>query len=95
MEYRDKQDEVEGVRTFAAVCIVIASLKLASDLIVPVLLAGFFTLALTPLATRLQRWGVPAPLAVLLSFTVGAVLVLGLGTLVGFNRWRNRRGESS
>lgn len=73
---------VEGIRTLAAICIVIASLKLASDLLVPVLLAAFFAMALTPLAERLHRAGVPATLATLLSFALGAVLVLGLGALV-------------
>ena len=44
---------VEGVRTLAAVCIVIASLKLAADLLIPLLLAVFFAMALIPLAERL------------------------------------------
>ena len=73
---------VEGVRTLAAVCIVIASLKLAADLLVPVLLAAFFAMALLPLAERLQQKGVPAVLATVLAFATGALLVLALAALV-------------
>lgn len=68
--------------TFAAICIIIASLKLAADLLIPLLLAVFFAMALTPLAARLQRRGLSAVLATLLSFALGVVLVLGLGALI-------------
>ena len=49
----------------------------------PVLLAAFFAMALTPVAMRLQRAKVPAPLAAILSFLLGTVLILGLAGLVG------------
>ncbi len=73
----------ETVRTLAAVCIVIASLKLAADFLVPLLLAVFFAMALVPLAERLQRMGVPHVVATVLSFVLGAALVLCLLGLVG------------
>ena len=72
----------QGILVLAGACIVIASLKLAASLLVPVLLAAFFAMALTPVAMRLQRYHVPAPLAVILSFLLGAVLVLALAGLI-------------
>lgn len=74
---------VEGVRTLAAICIVIASLKLAADLLVPLLLAVFFAMALIPLADKLQKKGLPAAVATGLSFLLGALLIVGLAALVG------------
>ena len=74
---------VEGVRTLAAVCIVVASVKLAADLLVPLLLAVFFAMALIPLAERLQRKGMPAAVATLGAFLLGTLLILGLAALVG------------
>lgn len=74
-----------GLLVLAALCVVVGSLKLAADLIVPVLLAGFFAMALLPLATRLQRAGVPAALATILAFVLGTLLVLVLGALVALS----------
>ncbi len=78
-----RDDRGEIVRTLAAVCIVVASLKLASDFLAPLLLAAFFAMALAPLAERLQRAGVPAAVSTVLAFVLGAALVIGLLAFVG------------
>ena len=72
----------ETLRTLAAACIVVASMKFAASLLVPVLLAAFFAMALLPVAERIQRAGAPAVVATILSFALGAILVLGLVALV-------------
>ena len=71
------------MRTLAAICIVIAAMKLAADLLVPVLLAAFFAMALTPVATGLRKKGLPATVSILLAFTLG----LGLLVVIGLLGW--------
>lgn len=73
---------VEGIRTAAAIVVVIAGLKLGSAVLIPVLMAGFFAMALMPLAVRLEKRGLPAWLATILSFVLGALLIFVMGYLV-------------
>jgi predicted PurR-regulated permease PerM len=61
----------------ASICIVVAGLKLAAEVFIPLALAVLFTFVLTPLVNRLERWRMPRTPAVLI------VVVLAL-CLVGF-----------
>ena len=73
---------VEWIRTAAAIVVIIAGLKLGASMLTPILLAAFFAMALMPMAVILERRGLPAWLATLLSFLLGALLIVLLGYLV-------------
>ena len=78
----EQSPRVEGIRTAAAIVVVIAGLKLGSVVLIPILMAGFFAMALMPLAVRLEGKGLPAWLATILSFVLGALLIFMMGYLV-------------
>lgn len=66
----------------ALVVIVVAGLKLASDLLVPIVLAAFLAMACMPVVGFLRRRGLPAGLAVLLTLVLVLAVVLGTTFLV-------------
>jgi predicted PurR-regulated permease PerM len=81
-----------GTRTLvglAAAVIVVAGMKAAANVLLPVVVAVFLTMIGLPLLQLLRRCGVPRSLAVLITIVtqililVGAVLVLG-GSVRGF-----------
>lgn len=66
----------------ASFIIVVAGMKAASELIVPLLLAVFISVIVAPLFLWLRRWRVPAPVALLLMIIMlVAVGVLSVGLL--------------
>jgi len=67
----------------AAVVIVIAGLKAASSLVIPILLAALIALVCVPPVRRLQAYGVPALPAVLLVFVVVALALMAVSAIVG------------
>ncbi len=73
---------VEWIRTAAAIVVIVAGLKLGAAMLTPILLAAFFAMALMPMAVILERRGVPAWLATLVSFLLGALLIVLLGYLL-------------
>ncbi|HSM15346.1 MAG TPA: AI-2E family transporter [Thermoanaerobaculia bacterium] len=66
----------------AAFVVVVAGLKLAAALIVPVLLSAFIAVLMTPALRALERRRVPTGLALLLLVVVLAGLALGFGSMV-------------
>ncbi|MGH7213793.1 MAG: AI-2E family transporter, partial [Tepidisphaeraceae bacterium] len=70
------------LQILASVCVVVAALYLARDVLIPLALAILLTFLLTPLVMRLQRYGVKRVMAVLVVLTMLVAAVLGLGWLV-------------
>ncbi|MFV1958916.1 MAG: AI-2E family transporter, partial [Planctomycetota bacterium] len=66
-----------ALRIGAFLAIVVAGLKLAADLLVPIVLAAFFTIVCLPIVRMLRRTGMPNGLA------LGLVLVLALALIGG------------
>ena len=66
----------------AALCVVVAGLKAAEPVFIPMLLAFFLAVLSYPMQAKLMRWGVRPMLA--LSATVGAVLamIIAFGLLI-------------
>jgi predicted PurR-regulated permease PerM len=60
-----KPSEVERLIGLAYVVIIFCALSWAKDFLLPVILASLISFLLTPAVSRLQRWGLPAVLAVL------------------------------
>jgi predicted PurR-regulated permease PerM len=72
--------------------IVVAVLKLAQDVFIPLALAILCTFLLAPLVSLLTRFRINRLLAVILSLTLGLALIGGLGTLV-FNQFADLAHE--
>ena len=69
--------------TAASFCIVVAGLKAAASLIVPVLFAGFLSMLCFPSMRSLQRRGLGAGLAITVVVSVATVVVVAIITVVG------------
>ncbi len=64
------------------VIVVVAVLRLAQDLFVPLALAVLLTFLLSPAVARLQHWHFNRPIAVVLSLGLALALVVGVGDVI-------------
>lgn len=62
--------------------IAIGALYFARDIFIPLALALLLTFALAPLVTRLRRWSIPKPLAVMIVVISAFIGILGFGSVV-------------
>jgi predicted PurR-regulated permease PerM len=72
-----------GLYAAAALVLIIAGLREASSLLVPVVFAGFITILLAPLVAHLRRFGVPVSVAIPLLIVALIALVFLVGSFVG------------
>ena len=72
-------DRVVGL---AAAAIVLAGLYLAQDVLIPIALAVLLSFLLSPVVTRLERWGVPRVASVVAVVFVAFGAICGLGYAV-------------
>ncbi|WP_297440291.1 AI-2E family transporter [Sulfurimonas sp.] len=70
------------VAILAFIVIIIAGLKLASGVVVPLLMAVFLFIIFNPLLIKLHKFGVPNVIASLIVFLLIALLFLLLGTFL-------------
>ena len=66
----------------AMLVIILAGIRAASDILVPLLLAAFFAIVLNPLVTILMRRGLRRGLAITLVITVIFIVILLLGAIL-------------
>src|SRR5215210_8040014 len=66
----------------ASMCIVVAALYFAQEVLIPLALAVLFCFLLTPLVSRLERYKLPRPASVMVVVLTGLALVLLLGWVV-------------
>ncbi len=64
------------------VVVVVAVLRLAQDLFVPLALAVLLTFVLSPIVARLQHWHLNRLIAVLLSLGLALALIVGVGDVI-------------
>lgn len=64
--------------------ITIATLILGKQLLIPVTLALFLSLGLSPIVERLRKWGLHRVLSIFITFIVGIAVVVGIGYTIGF-----------
>ena len=64
------------------VIVVVAVLRLAQDLFVPLALAVLLTFLLAPIVTRLQHWHINRLLAVVISLALAFALIVGVGDVI-------------
>src|SRR3954463_16449049 len=67
----------------ASVCVVVAALYFAQEVLIPVALAVLLTFLFTPIVARLERWRVPRPVAVVLVVLIAFGGFAALGYVVG------------
>ena len=72
-----------GLYAAAALVLIIAGLREASSLLVPVMFAGFITVLLAPAVSRLRRFGVPASIGIPLLIVAMIAVVFLVGSFVG------------
>ena len=85
--------QASGTRaTLLTVVIVVAVLRVAQEVFIPLALAILFTFLLAPLVSRLARWGINRLLAVIVSVAVALTLVVSLGD-VAFNQFTDLAHE--
>jgi predicted PurR-regulated permease PerM len=72
--------------------VVVAVLKLAQEVFIPLALAILMTFLLAPMVSLLVRWHINRALAVIVSLALGLALIGGLGTLV-FNQFADLAHE--
>jgi predicted PurR-regulated permease PerM len=66
----------------ASICVIVAALYFAQDVLIPLALAILVSFLLAPLVRRLERLGLPRVVSVIVVMTVVITLVAGLGYLV-------------
>jgi predicted PurR-regulated permease PerM len=85
--------QASGTRAvLLTVVIVVAVLRFAQDVFIPLALAILLTFMLAPLVNRLQAWGVNRLMAVVVSITIALALV-GALTNVAFNQFADLAHE--
>lgn len=85
--------QASGTRAvLLTVVIVVAVLRLAQEVFIPLALAILFTFLLAPLVGRLHQWGVNRLLAVLVSVAIALALIGTLGN-VAFNQFSDLAHE--
>ncbi len=72
-----------GLFALAALVVVIAGLREAADILVPVAFAAFITVLLSPAVRRLRRWGVPVAIAIPLVVLALVALLALVASFVG------------
>jgi AI-2 transport protein TqsA len=73
----------QGLFAAAALVLVIAGLREASTILVPVVFAGFITVLLAPVVSLLRRYGVPVAIAIPLLILALIAVVFLVGSFVG------------
>src|SRR4051812_12605188 len=68
--------------TLASVCVIIAALYFAQDVLIPLALAMLLSFLLAPLVRRLERWRVPRVPSVIIVVTVALGLIVAMGYIV-------------
>lgn len=66
----------------AAFVVVLAGLKLASEVLIPLLLAAFIAVLTAPLITFLRKYKVPRQLATLIAIIIDVAALVGLGVVI-------------
>lgn len=72
-----------GLYAAAALVLIVAGLKVASSLLVPVVFAFFFTVLLSPIVSQLRRYGVPASIAIPLLIVALIAIAFLVGSFAG------------
>lgn len=82
MQISEEKDQAYWFFRLATFVLVVAILRLAEDVLMPVAFAVLLAFLLTPLVVRLMRWGVPRAIAIILTVSVAFAAIGGIGWIV-------------
>ncbi len=82
MPLPDNQPPILWFSRLATFALVVAMLRLAEDVLIPIALALLLAFLLSPLVVRLMRWGVHSALAIILTVTLAFAVIGGIGWIV-------------
>lgn len=82
MQIPERTDRISWFFPLATFVIVVAILRFAEDVLIPVAFAVLLAFLLSPLVVRLIRWGLPRAIAIILTVTVAFAAIGGIGWLV-------------
>lgn len=74
---------VKALLVTAALFVVLAGLKIATNIVVPFLLSVFIAIICNPLIVKASKYRIPKPVAIVAIIVIILILVLSLGGLVG------------
>jgi predicted PurR-regulated permease PerM len=82
LQIGEKQDRFTWFLRLATFALVVAILRFAEDVLIPVALAALLAFLLTPMVVRLGRWGLPRAIAIIMTVTVAFSVIGAIGWLV-------------
>lgn len=82
VEIRDNNDRFSWFLRLATLVIVVAVLRLADEVLIPIAFAVLLAFLLSPLAVRLTRLGLPRGMAIVLTVSVAFAGIGGVGWIV-------------
>jgi len=75
-------DRVSWFLRLVTFVLIVAVLRAAEDVLVPIAFAGLLAFLLSPLVVRMMRWGLPRALAIIVTVTVAFSVLGGIGWIV-------------
>lgn len=82
MKIGDQNSRFSGFVTLATFVLVVGILKVAEEVFIPIGLTVMLSFLLTPFVVRLNRWGLPKVVAILLTVTVAFSVMGGVSWIV-------------
>lgn len=82
MQLHDHSDRFTWFLRLATFVLVVAILRVAEDVLLPVAFAVLLAFLLSPLVVRLTRWGLPRALAIIVTVSVSFAAIGGVGWIV-------------
>lgn len=82
MQLHDYSDRFTWFLRLATFVLVVAVLRVAEDVLLPIAFAVLLAFLLSPLVVKLMRWGLPRALAIIVTVTVAFATIGGVGWIV-------------
>ena len=82
MQFSQSTDRFTWFFRLATCVLVVAVLRLAEDVLMPIAFAMLLAFLLSPLVVRLMRWGIPRAMAIVLTVSVAFGVIGGIGWIV-------------
>ncbi len=83
MDFQRDRKQIARAAGMISAAIVVAALYVASDVLIPITLAGLLTFILAPLVNRLRHLGIPRIPAIVATVVLALGIMVGLGAIIG------------
>lgn len=77
MEYPYKND-VKSIKNILVCVIVVLTIYLAGEIVMPIIFSAFLAIMLSPLQKKMEKWGIPKILAIIIAVVGATISVLAL-----------------